>query len=78
MRIASYYKFLPFLLKTQLLIKTLDIVLSINNYSGSQIDEVQQQQSANNSQGLVVYLSYSRTAISLEQSFEQQSLALFP
>ncbi len=34
-------------------------------YSGSQIDEVQQQQSANNSQGLVGYLSYSRTAISL-------------
>ena len=32
-------------------------------YSGSQIDEVQQQQSANNSQGLVVHLSYSRTAI---------------
>jgi hypothetical protein len=35
-----------------------------STYSGSQIDEVQQQQSANNSQGLVGYLSYSRTAIS--------------
>jgi type I restriction enzyme M protein len=38
------------------------------DYSGSQIDEVQQQQSANNSQGLVGYLSYSRTAIYIGKS----------
>ncbi len=42
----------------------MDEVIRLLAYSGSQIDEVQQQQSANNSQGLVGYLSYSRTAIS--------------
>jgi hypothetical protein len=36
----------------------------VREYSVSQIDEIQQQHQLNNSPELVVYLSYSRTAIS--------------